>query len=270
MARGGDWLSRTLRDLRKDAGLSQTAAVEAAGLQHQVRLSRIETGRFVPSEDEVRRLCDAYHAPARVRRELLRAARDMRAEIMSSRVILRQAGQVQARLGAIEEASAEIRVWQPLLIPGLLQVEGYARAVFSDRLSGEDADRAVASRLARSAVLGSPRKFVFVISEGALRWSAGPQVMAAQLKHLAAMAAQRQIGIIPQTVTVNTFPTHGFALFDDRLVVVGLRHATAFIADPADVAEYAKWFATLEALAVFGEEARQVIQAVAGSYPALG
>jgi transcriptional regulator with XRE-family HTH domain len=267
---GGDWLSRTLTDLRRAAGLSQTAAAEAAQLgpgAGQVRLSRIETGAFAPTEDEVRRLCDVYRAPAALRALcLLWASRDTHAEGVSSRVILHSAGEYQARLGAVEEASTQIRVWQPLLIPGLLQTPGYARAVFSDRLSGAAVDAAVAAREARRQILGTGREFTFVISEGALHWSAGPGVMREQLAHLSAAAGRYRAGVIPQSHTVSTFPTHGFALFDNRLVVAGMRHASVLIGDAASVAEYVAWFATLEGLAVFGEQAQRVIEAVAKSY----
>lgn len=273
MARG-DFLSRKLTDLRKQAGLSQEAASEAAqigpGGAGQVRLSRIETGAHPPTEDEVRRLCSLYRAPRATREVcLLWAARDTDAGAISSRKILGRASEHQAQLGFLEEASSEICVWQPLLIPGLLQTEGYARAVFSERLSTAATERAVAARLARTPVLDSDREFTFVVSEGALRWSAGPAVMLEQLAHLAEAAGQYRVGVIPQARTVTTFPVHGFALFDNGQVVIGLRHATELVGDPEGVAEYVAWFTRLQELAVFGEESREVIRDVAASYRAL-
>ncbi len=271
---GGDWLSRTLVDLRKSAKLSQTAAAEAAHLggpgAGQVRLSRIETGTFVPSEEEVRSLCGAYRAsPAMLALCVLWAARDTRAEGISARIILREAGEHQARLGAVEEVSREIRNWQPLLIPGLLQTDAYARAVFSDRLRGKAVDRAVAARLARAHILDSDRQFTFVVSEGALRWSIGAAAMREQLAKLADAATRYRFGVVPQASVADTIPQHGFGLFDDRLVVLGLRHGAELLGDSERVAEYVVWFAKLEALAVFGEQARQVIKSVARSYRAL-
>jgi transcriptional regulator with XRE-family HTH domain len=277
---GGDWLSRTLRDLRREASLSQVAAAEAAGFGEgpqrpgsagQVRLLRIEKGQIRPTEDDVRRLCEVYGAPPALRSLcLLWAARDTRASAVSSRVILRGAGEYQTRLGAAEEASRAIRVWQPLIIPGLLQTEDYARAVFSDRLSGTDVEAVVTARRARAHILDSGRSFTFVISEGALRWNAGTDVMPGQLSHLASAAARHRIGIIPQRQVVTTFPVHGFSLFDDRLVVAGMRHASVLVGDAASVVEYAAWFTQREGLAAFGDEAGRVISAVAESYRAEG
>lgn len=274
MARtGGDWLSRTLADLRKAAKLSQAAAAEAAQLggpgAGQVRLSRIETGQFVPTEDEVQRLCGVYRASDAVRAVcLLWAARDTRAGAISSGLILRGAGEHQRRLGMVEEASRQIRVWQPLLVPGLLQTEEYARAVFSDRLRGTAVQAAVKARLERARILTSGREFTFVISEGALRWNAGEKVMRGQLANLAEAVTHHRVGIIPQAHEADTFSTHGFALFDDRLVVIGHRHGADLVGDAEGVAEYVALFAKLEALAAFGAEARRVIKAVARSYRA--
>lgn len=266
---GGDWLSRTLTDLRKDAGLSQTAAAEAAGISGQVRLSRIESGTFPPTEDEVRRLCTAYRAPAAIRDNcLLWASRDTPAWSISARKILTGAGKHQAQLGQLEAASQEILIWQPLIIPGLLQIEGYARAVFSDRLSGSALDTAVTARLAQADILDSARTFGFIVPEGALRWNAGPDVMPEQLAHLAAVANHHRVGVIPQRQVVNTFPTHGFGLFNRRQVVVGLRHGAELVGDPEGVAEYVSWWDKLAALAVFGDEVRDVIATVAREYRA--
>jgi transcriptional regulator with XRE-family HTH domain len=271
---GDDWLSRTLTDLRKAAGLSQTSAALSAGFEPgagQVRLSRIETGQFAPTEDEVLRLCDAYGASEAVRSLcLLWTARDTLDAAVSSRVILAGAAGHQRRLAAVEEASRDIRGWQPLLLPGLLQTPEYARAVFSDRLPAAEAEAAVAVRMARKSILDSGRSFTFVISEGALRWSAGPAVMRAQLGRLAEPDTRYRLGVIPQRQVVTTFPVHGFRLFDDRLVVIGKRHGAELIGDQATVRIYVEWFAQLEGLAVFGDEAREVIAAVAASYRAGG
>jgi hypothetical protein len=260
--------------------MTQVAAAEAAGFgegpQHpgsagQVRLLRIERGQIRPTEDDVRRLCEVYRAPSALRSLcLLWVAGDSRASAVPARVILRGASKYQGQLGAVEEASQVIRVWQPLLVPGLLQTEDYARAVFSDRMSGAAVEAAVTARRARTSILDSGRSFIFVISEGALRWNAGRAVMLDQLSHLATAANHHTLGIIPQHQAVTTFPVHGFGLFDDRLVVIGLRHASVLVGDDASVAEYVAWFAKLEALAAFGDKARDVIATVARDYRAEG
>jgi transcriptional regulator with XRE-family HTH domain len=270
---GHDWISSTLRDLRVAAGLSQTAAAQAAG-KSQAGIARIEAGQFVPRESEVRELCRAYRAPAAVRQQLIQAAKDLREETTSARIAIQRGGawRLQERIRRIEEVSAEIRSFQPALVPGLLQTEDYARAVFAQGgdIAGEDLDRSVAARMARQEALTSSRRFTFVISEGALRWQAiSPAVMVGQLERLAELAGRLRIGVIPWTRAVDTFPVGGFELYDAREVTVGTWTGTSFIASPRDVTDYVRLFGALEALAVFGKAAVEVFERVASEYRSL-
>lgn len=267
---GRDWLSGTLRKLREDAGLSGVQAAKLSGIS-QPRISRMETGRFLPSDDAIRKLCKLYRADAQVRAELLRVVADLRPETVQARVVLSRGGwKLQQRFGRIEEASAEICGYQPALIPGLLQTPDYMRVVFSSGMAGDDLDRSVAVRVERAAVLASGRTFTFVVPEGALRWQAGsPQIMLGQLDHLTEVIGTMpnvRFGVIPQAQPVTVFPTHGFSLYDRRTAIVGIWTGTTFVTDERDVAEYSKLFNQLEELAVFGEDAMPVIRHVAAGY----
>jgi transcriptional regulator with XRE-family HTH domain len=273
-APGRDWLSRTLRNLRQNAGLSGVKAATAAGIS-QSRISRIESGIFVPTEDEIRKLCRLYRVPAATRRQLVQAAKDMRAEVSPARVVLQHGTwRMQQRVGRIEAAAAEVCVYQPAIIPGLLQTADYARLVFADgdAVTGADLDQAVAARQARASALGSGPEFTLIMAEGALRWQAGsPQVMADQLAHIADVIGTGgvQIGIITQQRPASVFALHGFSVYDSRIVIIGTRAATAFITDSRDVADYVKLFDDLRALASFGQGAQQVLDRIAGEYRAM-
>lgn len=265
-------LAGTLRRLREESGLTGTQAARVVDIS-QSRISRIEGGRFVPTDDEIRALCKLYRAPAPVRRDLLQAARDLRAETVTARtVISRGSWKMQARFGRIEKMSAEVCVYQPALIPGLMQTPDYARLVFADGgdITDEELDKVVAERVARGDVLDSGREFTFIVAEGALRWQAGsPQVMIGQLERLAEVIRARpnvRFGVIPQSRGARVFTTHGFSLYDRRTVIVGIRTGTSFITDPQDVAEYSKLFGELEGLSLFGEDAVAVIQQVSAGY----
>ena len=90
----------------------------------------------------------------------------------------------------LEQDATSIRSYQPLLVPGLLQTEGYARAVLGTGglLPPSEVDLIVASRLERQAVLGrdAPPQLVTVIDEVVLRRLVGDRaVMSGQLTHLA-------------------------------------------------------------------------------------
>ena len=271
---GQDWLSATLRDLRKKAGLSGVEAARLAG-KSQRWISDIERGKLVPRETDLQALAGAYHAKPAMRRQLVAAARDLGPETRRARVIMSRGGwQMQARLGEAERQSARIRSFQPVIVIGLAQTPAYARAVFAagGEITGASLDKAIAERIARQGILNTGRDVTLVMTEGALRWQAcSPAVMAEQLAHLAEISERPgvRLGIIPWTTPVAVFPRGGFHLYDSRAVSVATDVATAIITDAADVALYEKLFGGLEALAVFGAEAREHLARIAAEYRAL-
>jgi hypothetical protein len=228
---------------------------------------------FLPTEDEVTKLAELYRAPVTVRRRLLKAIADLRAEEAPARLVMqRGAWRLQRRIGNIEENAAEICGFSATIVPGLLQTPDYARAVFADGgdLTEQDQNRAVAERVARGAIIeAGERAITLVMAEGALRWHAGgPQIMVEQLERLArlATAGRIEVGVIPWTQPVNVFALHGFTMYDRRVVVVGTRSATAFITDEQDVAAYQTLFDELVAAASFGEAAAAIITEIADGY----
>ena len=271
---GQDWLSSTLRDLRKRADLSGREVASRLGTS-QRRISNIETGRFVPRSDEVRELAALYRAPAPLRRQLVQAVADLRDEPVKARVVMsRGAWHMQERIARVETSSARIRSFHCAVVIGLVQTEAYARAVFSDGgdIAGEDLDRTVAQRIDRQAILTSGRDITLIMTEGALRWQGGgPSVMAEQLDHIAQISDRPgiRVGIIPWTKPAGVFPLHGFSIYDSRAVMVGTRVATAFLTDSADVAEHEKLFGELEALADWDEVGREHLSRIAADYHSL-
>lgn len=267
-----DELSATLRRLRRNAQMSGIEAARAAGLS-QPKISRLETGKQVPTMAEVESLCQVYRAPGRMRQQLLTLTQDLREERVSARVMLqRGAYRMQERIGRIEAASALVRTFHPALVIGLLQIPGYIRAMLDDSLPKDEIERIVAARGERQRLLDTDRTFVLIMTEGALRWHVGsPTVMIAQLQHLAETTRRSniQLGVIPWTRPVRAGALHGFHLYDRRAAIVGTETATAIITDTRDIADYESWFATYEALAVFDADARQVFDRLSDEYRAL-
>ncbi len=272
---GQDWLSSTLRDLRKKAGLSGMEAARRAG-KSQRWISDIERGKLVPRESDLQALAEAYHAKATVRRQILQAARDLGPETRRARVIMSRGGwQVQAKIGKAESESARIRSFQPVMVIGLAQTPAYMRSVFAagGDITGADLDRCVAERVARQGILDSGRDISMIMTEGALRWQAvNPAVMTGQLDHIAEISQRPSVrlGIIPWTTAISTYPRGGFHIFDSRAVQVATDVATAFITDPQDVALYEKLWGELEALASWDAEAREHIGRIGADFRALG
>ncbi len=122
----------------------------------------------------------------------------------------------------VERRSVEIREYEPYLIPGLLQIEHYARAVVSATrpvLSDDAVERAVALRMTRQEILNEdddspidretvPRLWV-IIDESALGRTVGsPEIMQEQRDHLVAMSKRPNITI--QIIPSDEGPTSAF------------------------------------------------------------
>jgi transcriptional regulator with XRE-family HTH domain len=171
-----------LRFYRTRAGLSQKDLAARANVSHDV-ISKIETGERPPAEDFPPRL-DAVP-------EL-----DTRGALTRLWDHLKK-GQKQRLYGwfqewaDIEAQATVLRWYEPLVVPGLLQTEDYARGVLKSgaigQTSPEDIERHVALRMQRQELLTRPDapRFWAVMDETALRRPVGgPEVMRAQIDRL--------------------------------------------------------------------------------------
>lgn len=265
-----DRLSLTLRQLRRRADLSGIEAARRAGMS-QATISRFETGKRVPTEADIRTLCQVYGASADTRAELLTIAEDLRAGATSTRAMLHHHGapSIQARIGRIESASARIRSVHPAIVIGLLQTHDYTRALLSGRYAGRELDAMVAARLARQQILDSDREFHFVLTEGVLRWHVGsPQIMIGQAEHLATLTdlPNVRLGIIPWTRPTNRPILHAFQIYDERAVMLSTETSVALITDTRDVADFATRFEIYAGFADYGDAARAVFDRVGNEY----
>ncbi len=97
----------------------------------------------------------------------------------------------------VERKADSIRIWCPLVIPGLLQIEEYIRAMYL--LAGVDEDEAdekVAARLDRQAIIDGddPVHLTVLIEESVLHRLMGTaEIMVRQLEHLTAISRRRRI-----------------------------------------------------------------------------
>ncbi|GAA4809646.1 helix-turn-helix transcriptional regulator [Streptomyces ziwulingensis] len=102
---------------------------------------------------------------------------------------------------AIEKDAIAVHSYQPLLIPGLLQTEEYARELISEScppLDDETVEERVTARLRRQEALTAKNGgvFSFVIYEAALRTMVGDrEVMHRQLLHMLAVTKLRNVSI---------------------------------------------------------------------------
>jgi hypothetical protein len=117
----------------------------------------------------------------------------------------------------IERKAVTLRMWEPMLIPGLLQIPDYARAIFASwRQDGGDAiDSKVAARIDRQRIFGTeePPTLWVLVDESVLHRRVGTAaVMAAQMEHLAEMADRPYVTVqvVPEKASAYAGLSGGF------------------------------------------------------------
>ena len=166
-------LAGALLRLRRASGLSGERLARRCGMS-QSKISRIETGRLLPSVVDVEQMLTALGVDDATKHELLALARVANTEYQDVRLSVRRGlHHRQRELAALEQSATEIRHFLPALVTGLLQTPEYMRAAISTPVepASGDVGRAVAAKLDRQAVLHDPgKRFSFLLTESALRW----------------------------------------------------------------------------------------------------
>lgn len=242
----------------------------------QPKVSRLETGAQLPTEDDLRTW--AQHTGASTEQieallDMLSAARveyTPTADLLTRGVLARR----QAHLGAMEAAATRIGEYQPAFIPGLVQTPAYTRVLLelpgsarSKGASDTELERIVAARGKRQALLFEPgRRWQFVIGETAL-WSCPgtTQTQLDQLDHLVAVSEVPgvEIAVIPLRAPMPVLPLSGFRLLDDEFVFVESLAGEQRLDDPEEIAPIIRAFEVLRDAGVTGGQALALIQRVA-------
>lgn len=176
----------------------------------------------------------------------------------------------------LEEEALSRHDWNPLLVPGLLQTEDYARALFSAHcppLSGDEIEQGVEARVSRQRLLTrkKPVELCFVIGEAALRNPVGgKRVQREQLEAL------RKHGSLPH-VEVQVMPwTCGFhpGLNGPMIVMETSEHevvgyvesqeAGFVISEPDRVSAFTHRYGKMRSVALNPDESAQFIDRLAG------
>lgn len=207
-------LGRRLRELREAVPLK----VEDAALELDCSLAKvrhIELGRNAPSKTELKALAGLYG----VGKEDLAVLEGIRVEASKTGwwSTARLPTYMQTYVGA-ETDAASVRAFALELIPGLLQVEEYTRAL--NELAGiSDIDRLVDVRTRRQKRLKDDEALLelhAVISEGALRRLAAEPYAKVQLRHLLEMADRPNVTIqvLAFSAGLHLSMAGGFVLLD--------------------------------------------------------
>jgi transcriptional regulator with XRE-family HTH domain len=263
-----DDLALALREARKLAGLTGDRLAARCGIS-QSKISKIETGKVLPSATDVERILSALRVSEARQRELATLARLANTEFQSVRASLQRGlHQKQRELAALEADAEHIRFFLPLMITGLLQTPEYARASLAN-FPG-DHPQAIAKRLDRQAQLyDASKRFTFVLTEAAVRWQlCEPRIMAAQMDRLVSLSTLPNIrmGIIALGTYVPDGALNTFTLYDERIATAETFGGVIMMRDPRDVAYHLELFAFFEQYAVFGDNARSLLASYAGSF----
>ena len=221
-------LTRELRRIRKDAGMTQEQV--AAAIEWSLsKLIRIEGGGVSISVSDLKSLLTLYQITDEDHVEelvaLARAARQ-RSWFTAFRDIT--SPQYVTFVG-YEAAASIIRQFEPTLIPGQLQTEEYARAVTLE-YAADRVDKLVEIRIRRQELLEESRRlFFFILDEAAIRRQVGaptnPGIMRRQLRKLIETARQPNITIeiVPFSAGVHPgmkgpFTVLEFAGYDEDIL----------------------------------------------------
>jgi transcriptional regulator with XRE-family HTH domain len=259
-------LGLRLREIRRDAGITQRRLSELAGW-HESKTSRIEYGKQTPSDADLAAWC-AHTGTSDQLPDLIATLRNIHAAYMEWRRVLgtgmRHRQQVSVRL---EGNATALRWYEPMVFPGLLQTPEYAEGILRRCIDfygvPDDIEAAVAARIERQRVLyQGRRRFHFVIAEQALHTTVGDdEVMAGQLDRALTLMGLPRIafGIVPLAASYEAPAVHGFSMFDDQRVLVETISAELTITQPRELAIFEKMFALLTEQAVYGDAARNLV-----------
>ncbi|MFC4584506.1 helix-turn-helix domain-containing protein [Sphaerisporangium corydalis] len=212
---------RELARVRKEAGLTQATLGKRLGCSSSL-VAHIEVGDRTPKSDFASR-CDELFDTGGL---FARLCRNLSSP-MGPDWYIRWSDEIEPHARAL-------RSWDPLLIPGLLQTEDYARAVFRGGLATSDreVEDGVSARMRRKILLDrdKPPALWVLLDAGVLHRLVGsPEVMNQQLDYLATMATRQnvRIQVVPQGVPCTAGWASGFIIAElpDAPTVVSVESA---------------------------------------------
>jgi transcriptional regulator with XRE-family HTH domain len=234
----------------------------------QSKISRIETGRAVPTVFDVQAILRALDVPAQRADELMALARLANTEFRDFRSERRSGlHHLQSELETLERDACEIRFFLPTMLTGLLQTAEYARATDLGQHP-----KALARRLERQRVLfDESKRFTFLLTEAALRWPLLSHVgMALQLDRLASVnrLPTVRIGVTPFREPLPVSPLNPFTVYDDKLATAETIGGLVIMRNPKDVEIHLAEFHSFEPHSLWGGDATEFLSRLAEEFRA--
>ncbi|MFC9847437.1 helix-turn-helix domain-containing protein [Streptomyces sp. NPDC060223] len=267
-------LGMELRRLREAAGLTGREAAALLGVS-SVQINQIESGLTGVSEKRLRRLAAHYVCTDEAFVDALAAMATARVRGWWEEY----RGSLPTpflALSELEHHATSLREAQFLYIPGPLQTEDYARAIYSDRIPElplEELELRVRHRMQRKVILEGPEPIPYeaVVHEAALRIRVSDRAVSrVQLARLLEVSEADHI-----TVRVIPFDLDGFGGSWTAMTYAGgpvpkldtvvrdAPHGAAFIDSEAQLGAFRTLFRKVEAASLDPERSRDFIHRLA-------
>jgi transcriptional regulator with XRE-family HTH domain len=276
-----------LRRAREAAGLSQKEVAPEMDWSLS-KLIRIETGAVAISVNDLRVLLQLYRISDQERIDAMIAMCRGAKEPAWWFQYRDKVSPEFSNMLSYESAASIIRNFEPVLVPGLLQTEEYARATLAEMVppvASVDAavlgqvDSLVELRMERQDRLSQrndPPKLFFAMDEAVLyRWVGGPEVMRRQLERLKAALVQADVTvwIVPFHQGLYQLMRGSYLILElpsaaeneDILYFEDFRGEFLIKDDLQDTATYLEAFWRIEQIALKNEKAVELVdRAIAG------
>lgn len=270
-------LGQELRKLRELKGMTAEEVAERL-LVSQSKISRLENGRRSISQRDVRDLCGVYEVEDhRIVDSLMQMAKDSRqqgwwhafGDIPYSVYI------------GLETDAASLRVYEPQIVPGLLQTRQYAEALITGAMpeSGTtDIEKRVSVRLRRQERINDaehPLRLWAVVDEAALRRLVGDkQLMREQLEHLVELShlPHVTVQVLPFEMGAHPGINGQYAILefpdasDSSVVYIEGVTSDLYLEKANDVQKYSVMYEHLRAQSLNVDQTRQFIADIAKDY----
>jgi transcriptional regulator with XRE-family HTH domain len=262
-------IAAALRTLRARAGFSTYELAARLGWS-QSKVSKMERGETAADPGDVAAWAGAAGADADTAAGLVTQAEAAAGQMRSWQAVHGQGlASRQREIAGINAAMTRHREFAPDVVPGLLQTPLYAIRVLelADVSGRGKVPEAVAERMNRQAILYDPaRPLEFVLTEGALRYRAGPrEVMHGQAEKIISVMPLPNVtvSVIPFTATPSALFVSGFVIYDipgDPVVLVEILSRELQLRAAWDLRLYEEAFTKLRDSAVTGQEAEALIR----------
>jgi transcriptional regulator with XRE-family HTH domain len=262
-----------LRSLRKARGFTCAEVGEYLGYTPSM-ISRLETGLRGLRRDDMVAMLAVYRVTRAFRDAMVALFEAADQPGLLDRGELNVHEDLATWIG-FEEDATDIRNYEPLLIPGLLQTIPYARALFGGgdpRLTAADMDARVSARVARQVLLREPDppQLQVILHQAALHQKVGgAQVMRGQLEYLVEVARLPNVTIrvIPADSNAHPGMNGPFVIMDyfelPSLVHLENKVASLYLEEKEDVETYRLAFDGLVQVALPLDRSADLIRRIA-------